>query len=113
MLPGLARLAWLKALNASMRNWKLTCSCSLKFLNRERLLLQAPGPCRSLRCRLPYVNRAGAVYAEASTQDDGLLPNPCRTEALEQVYLPGFTKLGRCGAPPVCGTPTLAQSVEP
>src|ERR1700676_369235 len=54
--PGGAKLAWLRMLNISTRNWTLKVSdilCTLKFLNTEKSRLVMPGPVRMFRPAFP------------------------------------------------------------
>src|SRR5882724_3570873 len=54
--PGGAKLAWLRMLNISTRNWTLKFSeilRTLKFLNTEKSRLVMPGPIRMFLPALP------------------------------------------------------------
>ena len=54
---------WLKALNDSNRNWKLTCSVIPKFLNSPVSQLLIPGALKMPRPEVPRNPAAGCLKA--------------------------------------------------
>src|ERR1700682_3412602 len=70
-LLGSLKLGWLNALNTSNRNWKLTRSVTLMFLNKDWSVTKRPGPTNVLRARFPLQARHGVV----NKQPEPFAPN--------------------------------------
>src|SRR3989454_3169712 len=99
-LPGTSKLARLKRLNTSVRNWKLRCSSMRKFLTIERSTLLKFGPVRMFLPDEPRNPGTGGANAAGLNQTFGVGP-------------PGGVKLtpgSRLGRPALSSVPSWSAS---